>query len=146
MPNYMNITSILRTTLVLALIFLLGACSNDYNSSHQSDGDKLVAQLHQAFQQGHWDDLKKVYSAAYLAQNSTQMVRDHWQHLIKKYGKFKNFSLRNKQKDARLQGEFYMYRYALHFEHGIVGESITVFRSGQDESITISGHRLTEDH
>jgi len=138
------ITTLLRTMLLLLLLSTLGACNSEYNSSHQSEGDALVAKLHQAVQQRHWDDLKSVYSGAYLTQNTIGMLQDHWQQLIKKYGNLKGFRLRSKQKDARLQGEFYIYNYAVLFDNAIVRETITVFRSGQDQSITVSGHRLIE--
>ncbi|MDX8413977.1 MAG: hypothetical protein R8J85_07810 [Mariprofundales bacterium] len=142
----MNIRTLLRVVFLLVLISLLGGCENEYNSSHQSDGDKLIIQLHQAIQQGQWDDLQNIYSSAYLEQNSTQMIQERWQRLIRKYGKLKGFQLRTKQKDARLQGEFYMYSYAVLFAHATISETITVFRSGQDDSITISGHRLAGDN
>jgi len=146
MPIHMNIRTLIRATLLLALLPLLAACENEYNSNHQADGDILVVQLHQAIQQGDWDSLHKVYSQAYLEQNTPQMEQERWQQLIDKHGALKEFKLRNKIKDARLQGEFYMYSYAVLFEHATISETITVFRSGQDDSITISGHRLAGDN
>ncbi|MDQ6963754.1 MAG: hypothetical protein Q9M13_02405 [Mariprofundales bacterium] len=138
--------SLLRSLLLLVVVtLLLGGCENEYSSSHQLDGDKLVKQLHQAIMHREWDSLNKLYSAAYLEQNSSQMIAERWQRLISRYGELKGFELHNKIKDARLQGEFYMYSYAVLFAHGRVSETITVYVSGQNGSITISGHRLTEE-
>jgi len=132
-----------RSILLLLLLTLLAAC-NEYSSSHQVVGDALVNKLHHAILQQQWSDLDTIYSKAYRAQNSSTMEQLQWQQLIKKYGPLQRFVLRSKQKDARLQGEFYIYSYAVVFKHGTVSEIITVLRSGQNESITISGHRLTE--
>ena len=132
----------LRTLLMVVLLALLASCSSEYTTHHQSDGDALVNKLHQAIQQQQWEALEKVYSEAYLGENSIEMIRDRWQGLIRRFGPLKGFHLRAKQHDARLQGEFYIYSYAVTFAHRTIGEIITVFRSGQDHSTTISGHRL----
>ena len=127
---------------MVILLAVLASCTSEYTTHHQADGDALVKQLHQAIQQQQWDALEKLYSKAYLGENSIDMVQERWQSLIKKYGPLQGFQLRDKQHDARLQGEFYIYSYAVLFAHSTIGETITVFRSGQNEKITISGHRL----
>ena len=135
-------TRLPRSLLMVMLLALLASCGSEYTTHHQSDGDALVNKLHQAILHQQWDALEQVYSKAYLGEHSIDMIRDRWQSLARKYGPLQGFHLPAKQHDARLQGEFYIYSYAVTFARRTIGETVTVFRSGQDESITISGHRL----
>ncbi len=129
--------------LVLAISLNLVGCSNEYSTKHQSQGDALVQRLHQAIQQGEWERLSEIYGPAYLEQNSVEGIAQHWRQMQQKLGAIRSFRLQSKQRDARLQGEFYFYRFTVLFERGSASETITVFRSGQNDRIAISGHKIT---
>lgn len=127
-----------------ALLLLLGAagCNSEYTSSHQPQSDALVARLHDAIRHGAWEALPRIYDPSYLEQNDRREIARRWEELTRRFGPIRSFRLQASQHDARLQGEFYFYRYAVLFDHGSAEETITVYRSSRTGRLAVSGHRV----
>jgi len=119
-------------------VLLLGGCLTQANQ--QADAEKMVQQMHSAMQAQNWDAALQLYGNDFFKSQSRDAWHGKLEALHKRFGELQEIKAGFAQKDPRFGGEFYIYGFKLFFEHGVVHETLTVFKGIDKDNLTIIGH------
>jgi len=121
----------------LSAVLLLSGCLIQANQ--QADADLLVKELHAAMQSGNWDAAMELYGKDFFAGHDKATWRGKMMALQERFGELREIKAGFSQKDPRFGGEFYIYGYKLFYEHGVLHETLTVFKGIDAERMVVTG-------
>jgi len=130
----------LRQCTVLFFAGLLSACLTPADQT--KDAEAIVQQLHEAMMQQDWDRAVSLYHPSFFAELDREAWRAHLARIVREHGKLLRVEKVFSQKDARLQADYYIFSYRLHFSRGTLQETITVGKGVNENELRILAHRL----
>ncbi len=126
--------------LPMLLLLFIAACNDPHDDQ---SANQLVEKLHSHWQKKQWDGMLESYDKVFFAKQS----KSSWQQALLSYdqslGSLKKIKLIKYQVDARYSGDFYIYSFRLHFEHGGLREVLTVYKPLSAAHGSIVGHVLS---
>lgn len=125
---------------LLIPLFMLGACLQV--ADQKEAADQLVEKFHQAMLNNDWQQASDYIHPEFFKQTAKESWISSMQSLVEKHGNIQSFKLQTMQKDPRFRGDFYIYIYSIKFADTSASETITVYRSVEDNSMTIQGHMI----
>jgi len=129
-----------RILLTPLLLISLTACLTEANQGDEAG--KIVSTVHKGFQTGTWDEVIPLYDEQFLRIHSANTWQQTMTDLIKPLGALTDIKSTFLHKDPRFRGDFYLYGFLLHFEHGTISETLTIYKGIDKERMTITGHQL----
>ncbi|MFQ5345569.1 MAG: hypothetical protein ACE5DZ_06375 [Mariprofundus sp.] len=129
-----------RILLIPLLLISLTACLTEANQGDEAG--QIVSIVHKGFQTGVWDDVMPLYDEQFLRVHPADTWQKRMTGLIKPLGALTEIKSTFLHKDPRFRGDFYLYGFLLHFEHGTISETLTIYKGVDKERMTISGHQL----
>jgi len=122
------------------LLALLTGCLTEANQGDEAG--QIVTVVHKGFQTGAWDAVMPLYDEQFLRVHPANTWQQKMTTLIQPLGKLTNIKSTFQHKDPRFRGDFYLYGFLLHFEHGTISETLTIYKGVDKDRMTISGHQL----
>jgi len=129
-----------RILLLPLLLALLTGCLTEANQGDEAG--QIVTVVHKGFQTGAWDAVMPLYDEQFLRVHPANTWQQKMTTLIQPLGKLTNIKSTFQHKDPRFRGDFYLYGFLLHFEHGTISETLTIYKGVDKYRMTISGHQL----
>jgi len=129
-----------RIFLLSLLLPLLTGCLTEANQ--EDEAGQIVSTVHQGFQTGSWDKVMPLYDEQFLRIHPAATWQQKMTSLIQPLGALTSIKSTFLHKDPRFRGDFYLYGFLLHFEHGTISETLTIYKGVDKERMTISGHQL----
>ncbi len=134
-------TRFLARILLLSLLpVLLAGCLTEANQ--EVEAGQIVSTVHKGFQTGVWDKVMPLYDKQFLRIHPASIWQQKMTSLIQPLGKLTSIKSTFQHKDPRFRGDFYLYGFLLHFEHGTISETLTIYKGVDKDRMTISGHQL----
>jgi len=129
-----------RILLFPLLLVLLAGCLTEANQG--AEAGQIVSTVHKGFQTGVWDAVMPLYDEQFLRIHPANTWQQKMTALIQPLGALTNIKSTFQHKDPRFRGDFYLYGFLLHFEHGTISETLTIYKGVDKDRMTISGHQL----
>jgi len=129
-----------RLLLLPLLLAMLAGCF--FEADQSEEANQIISAVHKGMQTGNWQDVMPLYDAKFLRIHQPKAWQKKMTALIKPLGTLKSIKAIFEHYDPRLGGIFYTYGFLLHFEHGTITETLTLFKDGDKKQMTISGHEL----
>ncbi len=129
-----------RLLLLPLLLSMLAGCLFEADQGEQAN--QVISTVHKGFQTDNWQDVMPLYDDQFLRIHQLHAWQQKMTALTKPLGALKNIKSTFKHYDPRLGGVFYLYGFLLHFEHGTIAETLTIYKDADKEHMTISGHEL----
>jgi len=124
----------------IIIIFMMQGCLTQ--ADQQQEAEKIVKQLHQSIQQQQWDDAAEFFDPSYFKSEPKSSWIQKFISLQNELGAIKGFNVISKSKDPRFGGDFYIYIISIQHEHGFSHETITLFKSLDEQPLMISGYQI----
>ncbi|MDQ6982419.1 MAG: hypothetical protein Q9M08_05365 [Mariprofundus sp.] len=129
-----------RILLFPLLLVLISGCLTEANQG--AEAGQIVSTVHKGFQTGVWDAVMPLYDEQFLRVHPASTWQQKMTSLTKPLGKLTNIKSTFQHNDPRFRGDFYLYGFLLHFEHGTISETLTIYKGVDKDRMTISGHQL----
>lgn len=130
-----------RMLVFVALLFLLSGCTTPRD--HQA-ANQLMEKIHGYWQEQQWDAMLGSYDKVFFRGKGKAEWRQELLSYDKSLGSLDGMKLISSQVDARYSGDFYIYSFRLHFEHGDLREVLTIYKPLNEAHVSIVGHVLTK--
>jgi len=129
-----------RLLLLPLLLAMLAGCFSEADQGE--DANRIISTVHKGFQTGNWQDVMPLYNDQFLRIHELKAWQKQITTLTKPLGALEHVKRTFKHYDPRLGGVFYTYGFLLHFKHGSITETLTIFKDADKKHMTISGHDL----
>lgn len=124
----------------IVMLMLLSACNDPHDDQA---ANQLVEKLHSYWQQKQWDAVLNNYDKNFFKEQSRSSWRQQLLAYDQSLGTLSSIKLIKYQVDARYSGDFYIYSFRLHFEHGDLREVLTIYKPLSAAHVSIVGHVLS---
>ncbi len=129
----------MRRVAWIAALFVAGCLTP---ADQMSEAQAIVDKVHAAIATGDVSGLEGLYHTSFFANVAKDVWMRYLADLAKREGGKMQAHLLAKHKDARPDGDYYMFHYRLVFAKGAFDERITVAKHVGEDKLAIAAHLL----
>jgi len=129
-----------RFLLGFIIAAILSGCITQ--ADQQQQAEQILNKLHTAIQQQQWDTATKLFNPEFFKTEPKTHWQNHLKEIQNSLGKMTAFSIVSQTKDPRFAGDFYIYIVSVKHEHGFSHETVTIFKSLDDQPMMVSGYQI----